>query len=64
MDCSLEIPNNVPLGKGLVEGDMNASTQALRIRKTAYEVSGRLENMDYLEQYTQDFYDQCRYAGE
>jgi hypothetical protein len=57
VDCSLEIPNNVPLGKGLVEGDMNASTQALRIRKTAYEVSGRLAKMDYLEQYTQDFYD-------
>jgi hypothetical protein len=57
VDCSLEIPNNVPLGKGLVEGDMNASTQALRIRKTAYEVSGHMENMNYLEQYTKGFYD-------
>ncbi|WP_053228022.1 hypothetical protein [Spirochaeta cellobiosiphila] len=29
---SLVTPNNVPLGKGLEEGDMNASTQAIKIQ--------------------------------
>lgn len=31
--CSLAVPNNVELGLGLEEGDMNASTQAVRVRK-------------------------------
>lgn len=54
---SLEMANNVRLGKGLAEGDMNASTQALRIRNTVYEISGQMEKMNHLEQYARDFYD-------
>ncbi|MCL6589018.1 MAG: hypothetical protein K6U80_03610 [Firmicutes bacterium] len=61
VDRSLPIPNNVLLGKGLAEGDMNASTQALRIRKSAYEVSGQMEKMNFLEQYTRGFYDKLSY---
>jgi hypothetical protein len=36
LDISLAMPNNVQLGKGLVEGDMNAGTQALKIRDCCY----------------------------
>ncbi|HYH05223.1 MAG TPA: hypothetical protein VEC37_19195 [Bacillota bacterium] len=59
VQASLVTPNNVPLGKGLVEGDMNASTQALRIRMLAHQVADQLGNinMNYLEQYTRGFYE-------
>jgi hypothetical protein len=40
VDVSLDMPNNVILGKGLAEGDMNAGTQALRIRNYCYILSG------------------------
>lgn len=57
VQSSLEIPNNVRLGKGLVEGDMNAGTQALRIRSLGYEFIG-LEDKP-LVRYTKDFYKFC-----
>ncbi len=52
---SLAIPNNVPLGKGLAEGDMNAATQALRIRSLCHRIAGQPEPP--LSKYTQGFYE-------
>lgn len=55
VESSLKIPNNVPLGKGLVEGDMNAGTQALRIRSLCYELAGLIEKP--MMQLTDGFYE-------
>lgn len=41
-DHSLAMPNNQVLGKGLAEGDMNAGTQAIRIRM----LLNRMENRE------------------
>ncbi len=51
---SLAVPNNVILGKGLKEGDMNAGTQALRIRNYCYKLAGK--KVKLLKEYTGDFY--------
>jgi hypothetical protein len=53
------MPKAVPIGKGLVEGDMNAGTQALLIRNIAY----RLFNLDPqpLNQYTGGFWDKVNW---
>lgn len=40
---SLAMPNNQILGKGLAEGDMNAGTQAIRIRMLFHKLTGRQE---------------------
>jgi len=53
-DNSLAVPNNVMLGKGLKEGDMNASTQALRIRNFCYELMGK--RVKILKEYISGFY--------
>ncbi len=55
VEYSLEVPNNVPLGKGLIEGDMNASTQALRIRTLCHDLVGITEKPLY--QYSKGFYE-------
>ncbi len=55
VEHSLETPNDVPLGRGLVEGDMNASTQALRIRTLCHQIAGVKELP--MTQYTVGFYD-------
>lgn len=54
-DRSLETPNNVQLGKGLVEGDMNAGTQAVRIRSLCYSLAGVQART--LAEYTKGFYE-------
>jgi hypothetical protein len=54
-ESSLETPNNVPLGLGLAEGDMNASTQALRIRSLGHELTGIREAP--LAEYAAGFYE-------
>lgn len=60
VEASLEVPNNVPLGKGLPEGDMNASTQGLRIRTVAYQLAGCESKMSRLEQYSNGFYERIK----
>jgi hypothetical protein len=47
------MPVPVPLGRGLVEGDMNAGTQAMLIRDTARSLSGR--EPQSLSRYSGDF---------
>ncbi|MBN2546432.1 MAG: hypothetical protein JXB50_11595 [Spirochaetes bacterium] len=59
---SLAVPNNVELGKGLKEGDMNAGTQALRIRNFCYSLAGK--RVKKLKQYIGDFYTNFRYKNE
>jgi hypothetical protein len=41
---SLAMPNNQILGKGLAEGDMNAGTQAIRIRMLFHKIYGIKED--------------------
>ncbi len=61
VEHSLEIPNNVPLGKGLAEGDMNAGTQALRIRSACYEFINMQRYDVPLTQYTDGFYEKIQW---
>lgn len=53
VEASLAMPNNVIIGKGLAEGDMNASTQALTIRNFCYFIAR--VNMTPLYQYMESF---------
>lgn len=55
VEHSLETPNDVPLGLGLVEGDMNASTQAMRVRTLCHQIAGVPEQPLY--QYSTGFYE-------
>jgi hypothetical protein len=55
VETSLESPNEMPLGLGLAEGDMNAGTQALRIRNLCYAIAGK--NAEPLKEYIGDFYE-------
>jgi hypothetical protein len=55
IDNSMKIPNEMPLGMGLVEGDMNAGTQALRIRNLCYAIAGK--RAEPLNQYMGGFYE-------
>jgi len=52
---SLKSPNNVPLGLGLVEGDMNAGTQALLIRALCHGLAGL--DHEPIRRLTVDFYE-------
>jgi len=58
---SLAAPNEVDLGMGEVEGDMNAGTQAITIRDGIYRLLGR--KAPSLEK-TADFYDRLRDTGK
>lgn len=58
IDKSPAAPNEVVLGRGLCEGDMNAGTQALRIRNYCYNLAGR--KAAPLVEYIGDFYKNWR----
>lgn len=53
------MPEAVPIGRGLVEGDMNAGTQALWIREISYQLSGMA--IEPLTAYTAGFWDKVDY---
>lgn len=55
---SLKMPNNVELGQGLAEGDMNAGTQALRIRSLCLDFLDLPDKP--MKDYTKNFYEICQ----
>ncbi len=61
LESSMESPNEMPLGLGLAEGDMNAGTQALRVRNLCYGIVG--EKAGPLGEFIGNFLDICMQAS-
>ncbi len=57
LESSMESPNEMPLGLGLAEGDMNAGTQALRVRNLCYGIAG--EKAGPLREFIENFFEIC-----
>ncbi len=55
IESSMKSPNEMPLGLGLAEGDMNAGTQALRVRNLCYTIAG--SKAEPLKEYIGDFFE-------
>ena len=54
------MPEAVPLGKGEIEGDMNAGTQAILIRYTLHELGGCRDESWILRILCSHLYEQVR----